>query len=132
MTSLSTCGCDVSSVLPQPVTSRYSPGTSALVPVVDAVVDPAEAHRGTEAVALAGVVVDDVEDDLDARGMQPLHHRAELGHRLSGLGREARVGREVRERVVAPVIGQTARHEGRLVGAGVHGHELDGGDAERS
>ena len=33
---------------------------------------------GPEVVALGGVVVDDVEDHLDAGGVERLHHRLEL------------------------------------------------------
>ena len=40
-------------------------------------------------VALGGVVVDDVEDHLDARGVEVLDHLAELLHLLTGLTRVA-------------------------------------------
>ena len=36
---------------------------------------------GPELVALGGVVVDDVEDHLDAGGVQRAHHHLELAHR---------------------------------------------------
>ena len=47
-------------------------------PVVRRVVDPLEREHGTEVVALRGVVVDDVEDDLDAGRVQGLDHPLEL------------------------------------------------------
>ena len=47
-------------------------------PVVGGVVDALEAQRRAELVALGGVVVDDVEDDLEAGLVEPAHHRLEL------------------------------------------------------
>ena len=41
------------------------------------------------------------------------------------------VGGEEAQRVVAPVVGQAPLDERRLGGEGVHGEQLDGGDAER-
>ena len=49
-------------------------------PVVALVVDAAEAEHRAEMVALGGVVVDDVEDHLDAGAVQRLHHALELAH----------------------------------------------------
>ena len=51
-------------------------------PVVGRVVDAAQRQRRAELVALGGVVVDDVEDDLDAGRVQGAHHRLELAHRV--------------------------------------------------
>ena len=47
-------------------------------PVVRGVVDPAERQGRSEVVAFGRVVVDDVEDHLDARTVQVTHHRLEL------------------------------------------------------
>ena len=49
-------------------------------PVVGRVVDAAEAQHRPELIAFGGVVVDHVEDDLDAFAVQGLHHRLELRH----------------------------------------------------
>ena len=98
-------------------------------PVVGGVVDAAEAERRAEVVALAGVVVDDVEDDLDARVVEPLDHRLELAHRLAG-GAVADVGREEADGVVAPVVGEPALDEVAVVDVLVHRQQLDGGDAQ--
>ena len=77
-------------------------------PVVGGVVDPPQAEGGAELVALGGVVVDDVEDHLDAGRVQGQHHRLELPHLLAPGARRRvlGVGGEVAERVVAPVVGQ--------------------------
>jgi hypothetical protein len=53
-----------------------------MMPVVAVVVQAAKHQRGAVFVALGGVIVHHVEDHLDARGMQRLHHRFELAHLL--------------------------------------------------
>ena len=73
-------------------------------PVVARIVEAAERQRRAELVALGGVVVDDVEDDLDAGGVQAAHGDAHLVDRA--VGEVARLGREEAERVVAPVVAQ--------------------------
>ena len=102
-------------------------------PIVRAVVDASERQRRPEVIAFGGVVVDNVEDDLEVGGMERADHDLELAHGLErkrGQG-EAHIGREVRQRVVAPVIVQAALDEMPLVVVMVHRHQLDGGDAER-
>ncbi len=101
-------------------------------PVVRAVVDPAEAQRRTEMVALRRVVVDDVEDDLDTRLVQRPDHPLELRHLLTALAGPAVgvVRREESDRVVAPVVGQSLLLEGVILNELVHGHQLDRGHPE--
>ena len=82
--------------------------------------------------ALGGVVVDDVEDDLDAGLVQRLDHGLELGHlavRLGG-GGVGLVRREEPDGVVAPVIGQPALHQRLLGHELVHRHQFHGRHAE--
>ncbi len=99
--------------------------------VVGQRVEPLEAERRPEVVALAGVVVDDVEQHLDAGAVQRLHHALELVHHVEWTGAGvARVGREVAERVVAPVVGQPLGLEEPLVHRLLHREELHRGDAE--
>ena len=83
-------------------------------------------------VALGGVVVDDVQDDLDAGRVQCLDHRLELADLLAALpGRAvAVVRREEADRVVAPVVRQAARHHGLLGDELVHREQLDGRGAD--
>ena len=83
-------------------------------------------------VALGGVVVDDVEDHLDAGAVQRLDHPLELAHLLApaagrGIGG---VRREVADRRVAPVVREAAVVEERLVDDVMDGQELDRGHAE--
>ena len=100
--------------------------------VVRGVVDALEGERRPEVVPLGRVVVDDVEDHLDARAVERLHHPLELAHLLA-----ARPGRGVAgvrgeepDRRVAPVVREPLLDEEVLVGDVVDGQQLDGGDAE--
>src|SRR4051812_34102846 len=65
--------------------------------VVGGVVDAAEGERGAELVSFGGVVVDDVEDDLDAGGVEGADHGLEFDDGLAGggLGGVGDVGGEV-------------------------------------
>jgi hypothetical protein len=107
-----------------------------LAPLVEAVVGPVVEAAPRQAAArlalLGGVVVDDVEDHLEALGVQLPDHRLELVEdalRVRGGGIPG-VRREEAERVVAPVVDQPPSHHLRLRGEGLHGQQLDGGDAQ--
>ena len=99
----------------------------AFEPVVGLVVDAAHRQGGAQVVAFGGVVVDDVEDDLDACRVQSPHHPLELLHLLAQLaGRGVGVLRcEEGDRVVAPVVRQPFLLQRRVVDELVHRHELD-------
>ncbi len=101
-------------------------------PVVGAVVDAPEAQGGAELVAFGGVVVDDVEDDLDARLVQRANQGLELQHLLATLpaGGVGVVRCEEADRVVAPVVGQAPLDQVVVLHELVHRHQLHGGDAE--
>ena len=93
---------------------------------------------GRPAAALGGVVVDDVDEDLEPRRVQRIDHRHELalcsaGRRIGGIGG---LRGEERHRTVAPEVQQP------LAGLGIppevlrlveleERQELDRGDAER-
>ena len=101
-------------------------------PVVGLVVDAPEREHRAEVVALGGVVVDHVEDHLDAGLVQGLDHALELAHllpRLAG-GGVGGVGREEADRRVAPVVREPALVQERLVGDVVDRQQLDRGHAE--
>ncbi len=102
-------------------------------PVVGGVVDAAEVDRRAEVVALGGVVVDHVEDHLDAGLVERPHHGLELGHRAAGVPVRGVliVRREEAERVVAPVVSQPEVEQPVVVQELVHRHQLDRGDVER-
>src|SRR5450759_1949451 len=96
--------------------------------VVGGVVDAPEGDRRALLVALGGVVVDDVEDDLDIGLVQRLHHGLELGHLLTARSRGG-VGRmrsEEPDGVVAPVVRQALILQRAVLNELVHRHQLDG------
>ena len=101
-------------------------------PVVEVVVQPAEAQRRSGRGRLGRVVVDHVEDHLDARGVQVAHHRLELGHLLAAVarGRVGVVRGEEADRVVAPVVHEAALDHRRLGDELVDRQQLDGRHAE--
>ncbi|HEX2411906.1 MAG TPA: hypothetical protein VHJ39_12125 [Solirubrobacteraceae bacterium] len=84
-------------------------------------------------IALRGVVVDDIEDHLDAGRVQGLHHPLELLDLLTLLARRRVlvVRREVPDGVVAPVVAQAAVDQVRVVDELMHGHQLHGSHAQR-
>ncbi len=100
--------------------------------VVGGVADAFEAEGGAALIALAGVVVNDVEDDLDAGGMEVLDHLLELGDLTAAVAHGAVAGHRGEEAkgVVAPVVGEALVDEVAGVDEVMDGEELDGGDAE--
>ena len=102
-------------------------------PVVRGVVDALEREHRAEVVPLRGVVVDDVEEHLDARAVERLDEPLELTHLLAPGARRRvrRVGREVPDRGVAPVVPEAALVQEVLVGDVVDRHQLDRRHAER-
>ena len=79
-------------------------------------------------IALGGVVVDHVEDDLDAGVVQRRDRGAEIADGVAA--GVALIRREEAERVVAPIIAQAAVEQIAVVEKEMHRQELDGGDAE--
>ena len=102
---------------------------AGIEPVVGRVVEAAERQGGAEFVALARVVVDDVEQHLEPGLVQGRHGLAHFGPAARG---EARLGRQQGHGVVAPEIGEAERPEMALVGPGHGGHDLERRDAERA
>ena len=79
-------------------------------------------------VAFGRVVEHHVEDDLETGLVQRAHHGLEFGDGVvDGI---ARLGREPRERVVAPVVGQPTLGQELLADERLHRHQLDRRDAE--
>ena len=85
--------------------------------------------RSTSALrtALGGVVVDDIQEDLDAGLVEVLHHLLELGDLLTVLaaGGVRRVGGEEADRVVAPIVGQTSVDDSGLAEELLDRQQLD-------
>jgi hypothetical protein len=76
--------------------------------VVAGIVDASEGEGRPELVAFAGVVVDHVEDHLDAGLVQPFDHDLEFVDLFAErpTAGVADIGREEADRVVAPVVRQ--------------------------
>ncbi len=89
-----------------------------------------KAQRRPVRAALARVVVDDVDDDLDVGGVQRGHHGAELLDLASGLAGVSRVRGEEAQRRVAPVVVAPGPHQRRLVAERLDRQQLDAGDPE--
>ncbi len=83
-------------------------------------------------VALARVVVHDIEQHLDAGRVHLTHHLAELLHLLAGAPprRVLAVRGQEPDRVVAPVVAQTTLNEPVVVHELVHRQQLDRGHPE--
>ena len=100
--------------------------------VVRAVVDAAEGQGGAQVVALGRVVVDDVQDDLDAGLVEGLDHGLELLDLLplGSVGGVGVVRGEEPDRVVAPVVRQPLLLKVGVIDELVDRHELDGRDTQ--
>ena len=82
--------------------------------VIGGVVDAAKTQGGAELIAFSGMVIHHVENDLDARRVQGLDHAFKFAHRMIG-GRVARVGREIADRAITPVIAQAPVQQMALI-----------------
>ena len=102
--------------------------------VKDFVFESLETERRALLVAFGRVVEDDVENHLDAVGMQFADHLLELPHLVARRGafHVAAVGREEGHRVVAPIVRSFALGTVALLGGKfVDRHQLDRRDAKR-
>ncbi len=97
--------------------------------VIGEVIDAAKTKSRSSRVALGRVVVDDVEDDLDAGIMNGSDHLAEFFDRLvtSITGCRSKEG----NRVITPEVAKAALCEMKFVDEGMHRHQLERCDAER-
>jgi len=118
--------------IPAPAEVHVEPRVVLFQPVVRGIVDPPEAQRRPQMVALGGVVVHHVEDHLDPGRVQRFHHRLEFVYLpvpLSG-GRIAVVRGEVADGAIAPVISETLTDREIVRHELVHRHQLDSGHTE--
>src|SRR5260370_42031004 len=89
--------------------------------VIGAVFKFSERDRRPELVAFAGVVIDDVEDDLDAGLMEAFHHFLEFSDFLAlAPAGEPRVRSKETEGAVAPVIGEAPFEQEALIHPGMN------------
>ncbi|GJE83266.1 hypothetical protein CJNNKLLH_4637 [Methylorubrum thiocyanatum] len=96
--------------------------------VVARIVDAAEGQRRPEMVALGRVIVDDVDQGLDAGRGEFADGEAQSAR--PALAEIARLRREVVVGLVAPEIDEPLVDEEAVVGKGLDRQEFEGGDAE--
>jgi hypothetical protein len=101
-------------------------------PVVRGIVDALERQSRAEVIALRSVVVDDVEYHLDAGLMQGPDHRLELRNLLASLasGSVVVVRGEEADRVVAPVVAESAPDQLSIVHELMHWQQFDRGETQ--
>ena len=79
-------------------------------------------------IAFTGVVVDDIENDLDPGIVQALYRCLEAGDRW---GRQkTRIRREKADRIIAPVIHEPAFEQVAIVDRSVDREQLECSDAQ--
>jgi len=102
--------------------------------VVGAVIQAAETEHRPQMVPFTGVIVHDIQNDLETGGVQPLDHLLELGDLFAGRAalRIGRVRSEVPDRVVTPIVGESLLFEKMIVHEVMHRQQLDRRDSEFS
>ena len=95
--------------------------------IICGVVDTPEANRRAQLIALRGVVVNDVQNDLETGAVQSPNHVLEFSYLIAGRTRrrETRVRGKESQRVVSPVVGKAALHEMPIRDRVMYRHQLD-------
>jgi len=96
----------------------------SLRPVIAGIVDAPERQGSALLVALGGVVVDHVEDHLEAGVVITRHHLLELAQGIRSVRSVARIGRKEADRVVAPVVPKTFLEQVAVVQEGMDRQQL--------
>ncbi len=101
-------------------------------PVVGGVVEALERQRRPQLVAFRRMVVDHVQNDLDAVLVQRFHHRLELADLLATVAaaRVLGLGCEEVNRVVAPVVVEALAHQVLAIDVRMYRQKLHRGNAE--
>ena len=99
-------------------------------PIIATVINSAHGERRAVEIAFCAVVQHHVQNDLNARRVERLHRIAELVPRLFRMDGIARLEREHRQRVIAPVVAQPQPLQTRLAGKMGDGEQFQSGDAE--
>ncbi len=97
-------------------------------PVVAGIVEAAKRQGRPQFAAFGRVVVDDVEDQLEARRVQAADGDAQLVERA--IRQIARLRREEADAVIAPVVAQALLQQGAVLHEGMDRQQLDRRDAE--
>ncbi len=75
-------------------------------PVIASIVETAKTQGRAKMISFRAVVIDHIENDLDACRMQRLDHAFEFGYRVVG-SRISGIWREITQGAIAPKIAQT-------------------------
>ena len=100
--------------------------------IIGGIVNALERKHGAQVIALCGMVVDDIEDHLDASLVQGLHHLLELLHLLPPLASAGVfvMGGKIADGIVTPVVAQAPLHQMGIVNELMQRQQLDGRDAK--
>ena len=96
--------------------------------VIAGIVDAAKTQGRTGAIAFAGMIEDDVENDLDPGGVECFDRGLELTPRIGGA--IAGIGQEKAEAVIAPIVRLAPLAQERLVDQPHQWQQFDCGNAE--
>ncbi len=86
-------------------------------PIVAHVVNALETERWSQLISFGRVIVDDVENDFDAVGVELIDHRLKLSRKRRL--KIARLRRKEGQRVVAPIVGHAFFDEITVVDEGM-------------
>ena len=102
--------------------------------VVRGIVHSLERHCRAEMIPFAGVIVDDIQNDLEPVPVQCSHHAFELVDRSLRIAirSESEIGSEEAERVVAPIICHSALGHEPLINMMMDGKQFDGRHSQRT
>src|SRR5215208_2862079 len=86
---------------------EVEPGVVRLQPIIGKIVDPAKTECWSEMISFRGMIINHVENQFDAGGVQAAYHRFELGDLLAHLSAAGIfcMRSEKPDRVVTPVVG---------------------------
>ena len=96
--------------------------------VIAGIVQPAKAQRRAKVIGLGGVVIDHVQNDLDAHFMQPLDHIAET--RTARRPEIPRLGREKADGVISPIVAQATAQQKRIIQKALNREQFNRGDPQ--
>ena len=103
--------------------------------VIGGIVHPAQSQGRPHLVAFTGVVVNHIQNHLDAGAVQRLDHLLELAHLLAlvAAGAVAGVGGKEIQRIVTPIVAQPGvREVARMSEVMMHRHQFDRSHVDRA
>ncbi len=99
--------------------------------IIISVINSFEAQRRALFVAFSRVVVDDIQNYLQAGIVEASHHLFKLAQAVLAAGSVTWIRREKTNRVISPIVGQILFEQLIVVDKGMYGQKLNGSDSER-